>query len=152
MTVTGTDIDNDVKHLLKELAVTIRSRERSDRRISALRVTIRETCPHQLVVEDNDKSYLRSRVCLTCGLGEVAPSGHFRLLGKVGRLVESVSIDNVKLDDPNVKVQFFTWCAGGHFVPARHLAWGYCEDHMPDDVRRQRDRYYADEAFYNTPG
>jgi hypothetical protein len=141
-----------VDEILSDLESAVRQHEHFGRRIADLREELRLACTHPLVVEGQGRTSFDARVCLTCGTGEVAQFGKFRILGTAKRVVKTGRVEEQEMDDPNVQVRFFTWCDGGHFVAIKGLLYGYCDKHMPSSVREQIDRERAREERLNTPG
>ena len=142
----------DTSALVLDLGRAIVARREATQRITELREQIRSSCEHPIVVEGDGPSYLRQRVCIACGLGEVAGPASWRFLGQVGQVVKTKGSDVPEISSPNVEVQFFSWCRAGHPLPVRLLSYGWCGEHLPADIRAQIDRYDREQDRLNTPG
>ena len=142
----------DTEALIVDLGRAIAARQAAGRQIGSLREQIRSTCEHPIVVEGKGPSYSRQRVCLTCGTGEVGTEGAWAFLARPGRIVKTNATDVPELDDPNVEVQFLSWCRAGHVVDTRCLPYGWCSEHMPAQTAEQIAKRRAEEDRLNCPG
>lgn len=143
-----------VEDLTAQLRTEVEARRTADENITRLRAAIRGMCEHPIVVQGYRRpgTWGEWRMCLTCGVAEYVSALRYHRLAKPLKLVETDARTPPRPDSPDVHMQFFAWCKDGHDVATPILPYGWCEEHMPPEVRKQRERSDAEEARINSPG